>query len=449
MFTIIDFCYTLSMQKNIVILGGGFGGLRAAIELSRIPEVTRDHHIILVDRNTSHLYAPLLYEVASALLQKEAPAEEFCMRNGVCVDFAFLQRVAMRDRVEFVQGDVTGLDPKKQEVVLGKRRIPYTYCIAAFGSETNDFGIPGVRTYGHTFKWMNDAVTIHTRILELLTRKREGKERRVTIVVGGGGPAGVELAAELSEFCMHACARYNLKFSDFHITLIEAGGRLMGALPPTLGAWALERLQHLGVEVWRDTCVKRAEKNSVVIAPRPLHEGETMGSLLCDFRGDHEKEIEADLFVWSGGIAASSVLKKCGLLLDAKGRVDVHDTLLAKGFSNIFAVGDCAALCDPRTNRTLPGLAQIAIFEARIVAENIRRSIVGKHLHSYAYPFIAHLVPIGGKYALGDFGPLHLKGSIMWLLRRLVDLKYFFSIMPVRYAVKTWWDGWRMYGKND
>lgn len=437
------------MQKNIVILGGGFGGLRTAIELSRMPEVTREHHIILVDRNTSHLFTPLLYEVASVLLQKETPAEEFCMRNGVCVDFGFLQRVAMRDRVEFIQGEVTGLDSKKQEVILGKQRIPYVHCIVAFGSATNDFGIPGVQKYGHTFKWMQDALTIHTRVLELLQRKQDGKERTVSIVVGGGGPAGVELAAELSEFCMHACARYSLRFSDFHITLVEAGNRLLGALPPTIGAWALERLQHLGIEVWRDTCVKEVKKEVAVIAPRPLHENETVESLVCDFRGDHEKEIESDIFIWSGGVAAPDVLQKCGLLLDAKGRVDVHDTLLANGFANIFALGDCAALLDPHTNRTVPGLAQVAIFEAQVVAENIRRSIVGKHLHSYTYPFIAHLVPIGGKYALGDFGPLYLKGSLMWFLRRLVDFKYFLSIMPFQYALKTWWDGWKMYTKND
>lgn len=437
------------MQKNIVILGGGFGGLRAAIELARMPEVAREHHIILVDRNTSHLFTPLLYEVASVLLQKATPAEEFCMRNGVCVDFAFLQRVAMRDRVEFVQGEVTGLDAKKKEVAVGDRRISYAYCVLAFGSETNDFGIPGVKKYGHTFKWMQDAMTIHTRVLELLQRKQGGKERTVSIVIGGGGPAGTELAAELSTFCMHAAARYDLKFSDFHITLVEAGSRLLGALPPTIGAWALERLHHLGVEVWRDTCVKEVKKGSAVIAPRALREGENAESLVCDFRGDHEKEIEADLFVWSGGVAASPVLKKFGLLLDAKGRVDVHDTLLAKGYTNIFAIGDCAALLDPRTNHTVPGLAQVAIFEAQVAAENIRRSIVGKHLHSYTYPFIAHLVPIGGKYALGDFGPVYLKGSLMWFLRRLVDLKYFISIMPFKYALKTWWDGWKMYAKND
>lgn len=449
------------MQKNIVILGGGFGGLHVALELVRQQDSLRGHRIILIDRNTHHVYTPLLYEVASAFLSPHAGGslrmegqdsraiDEYCMRNGVCVDFSFLQQVAGLSEIQFMRGTVTKIDTEAQHVYVGKEEVPYAYLVTALGAVTEDFGIPGIQKHGYFFKTMADAIAIHNAVHTLLLRHCRGKEKTVSIVIGGGGPTGVELAAEISSFCMRACAKHDLQFKNFQVTVVEAGSRLLGSMHPTVSAWAKERLLHLGISVWLDTCVKMVKKGSVVIAPRPLREGETAQALLCDFREEAEKKLEADIFIWSGGIRAPEVLQKSGLLLDTKGRVDVHDTLLAKGKENVFALGDCAVLLDPKTNRAVPALAQAAMAQAPIVAENIRRAISGKHLHSYPFPSFAHLVPSGAKYAFGEFGPWHFRGILMWILRRLVDLRYFLTILPLRYAFTMWWDGWRMYGKND
>lgn len=448
-FIAIDFCYTTCMSKNIVLLGGGFGGLRVALELARKMQTSRDYKIILVDRNTHHLYTPLLYEVASAFLQKVTQTETFCMHQGVCTDFSFLQRVTALRSIGFIHGEVTKINTVKQEVHLGKTKISYAFLVVALGAVTEDFGIRDIQKYGHFFKTMADATVIHTRVNELLLQHCQGQEKTVTIVIGGGGPTGVEFAAEISSFCMRACAKYNLHFNNFKVTVIEAGSRLLGVSHPRVSAWAKERLLHLGVDVWLDTCVKEVKKGSVVIAPRPLREGENVDALLCDFRGERDKKFEADIFIWSGGIRAPEVLQKSDLLLDAKGRVDVHETLLAKGKENVFALGDCAALLDPKTKRTVPALGQAAIAQASVVAENIFRLIAGKHLHAYGFPSFPQLIPAGGKYAFGDFGSWYFRGISMWVLRRFADLRYFLSILPFRYAVQTWWNGWRMYTKND
>ncbi len=437
------------MPKNIVILGGGFGGLRVALELARKMQTSRDHKIILVDRNTHHLYTPLLYEVASAFLQKATPTETFCMRQGVCTDFSLLQRVTALRSIGFIHSEVTKIDTTKQEVYLGKTKISYAFLVVALGAVTEDFGIRGIKKYGHFFKTMADATAIHARVNELLLQHCKGQEKTVTVVIGGGGPTGVEFAAEISSFCMRACAKYNLSFKNFKVTVIEAGSRLLGVSHPKVSAWAKERLLHMGVDVWLDTCVKEVKKGSVVIAPRPLREGENADALLCDFREEREKKFEADIFIWSGGIRAPEVLQKSDLLLDAKGRVDVHDTLLAKGKDNVFALGDCAVLLDPKTKRTVPALGQVAIAQASVVAENIHRAIAKKHLHAYGFPSFLQLIPAGGKYAFGDFGLWHSRGAWMWVVRRLADLRYFLSILSFRYALQTWWNGWKVYTRND
>ena len=160
-------------------------------------------------------------------------------------------------------------------------------------------------------------------------------------------------------------------------------------------------------------------------------------ALVCDFRGENEKEIEADVFIWSGGIRAPSVLQKSGLLLDAKGRVDVHDTLLAKGNDNVFALGDCAALLDPKTNRAVPGLGQVAVLEAPLVAENIRRALKGESLKKYYPKKPASIIPVGPGWAAASVGPFIFYGIFSWILRRAADFRYFVSVIGWRKTLKV------------
>ncbi len=440
----------IETEKNIVILGAGFAGLRVALNLERAGVHREGYHVILVDHATHHLYTPLLYEVASVFLDGIPEKERFCMQQGVVVD---LQGGALRHLLQHtrvIDGAVVGIDPKQRLVeVEDHQPLPYAYCVIALGSVVEDFGIPGIREHAYFFKTMHDAMRIHERIHELVRRKEVGKEARVTIVIGGGGPAGVELAGELITFCRRTCKRFQLKQIDFKITIVEASNRLLASLDPMLSTWARERLEHFGVDVHLDTCVKEVKRGSVVIAPRPLRDGETADNLLCTIAHHEEQTIEADLFVWSGGIRASEVVKQMPFLHDVKGRIDVERSLLVKGEQRVFVAGDAAALIDPWTNRVVPALAQTSIHEGTLVARNILHAIHGEPYEQYQFPFLAYVVPVAGKYAFAQFGRFQFRGRIIWFLHRLIDLKYFISNLPFVSALALWWRGWKVYVQND
>ncbi|MBI4262284.1 NAD(P)/FAD-dependent oxidoreductase [Candidatus Uhrbacteria bacterium] len=440
----------METEKNIVILGAGFAGLRVALDLEHAGVQREGYHVVLVDHATHHLYTPLLYEVASVFLDGIPEKERFCMQQGVAVD---LQGGALRQRLRHtrvIDGTVAGIDPKQHCALIEDHApIPYEYCVVALGSVVEDFGIPGIREHAYFFKTMHDAMRIHERIHELVRRKEAGKEVLVSIVIGGGGPAGVELAGELVTFCRRTCKRFQLSQVDFTITIVEASNRLLASLDATLSVWARERLERFGVVVHLDTCVKAVKKGSVVIAPRPLRDGETADNLLCTIAHDKEEKIEADLFVWSGGIRASEVVKQMPFLHDVKGRIDAEGSLLVQGEERVFVAGDAAALIDPVTSRVVPALAQTSIHEGSLVARNIVHAIRNEPYEQYRFPFLAYVVPVAGKYAFAQFGRFHFRGRIVWFLHRLIDLKYFISILPFFSALALWWRGWKVYVQND
>ena len=256
-----------SNNQPIIIVGGGFGGMRVARLLSRQRRCLK-RPILLIDKHRHHVYTPLLYEVASGCTTG-VEAETRLIRGAA---FRFEDALKSCCDVAFMRGEAAALDPAARTLRLKDgTSLAYHTLVLALGSETEFFGIPGLREHALTLKTRQDALDIRRRVEMLLTKSQGSRKNgALRLVVGGGGATGTEFAAEMSG-CFHAMERRGaLRRGSWEITLVEATGRLLGMLKPELSSFAKHRLEKRGVKVMLDTCFKTIENGTVMIAPRPL-----------------------------------------------------------------------------------------------------------------------------------------------------------------------------------
>jgi NADH dehydrogenase len=343
------------MQK-IVVVGGGAGGLELATRLGRAksPELGS---VTLIDRDRTHLWKPLLHEVATGTLDDGVDALSYR---------AHCARVGMR----FHLGEVVGVDRAQRELllapmigthgeeVLHTRCVSYDILVLAVGAHSNDFGIPGVREHCHSLDSSAEAQAFH---LELLNRflhvQEEGADdERVTVALVGAGATGVELAAELFN-AAEMLAHYGVERAGrkgLRVVLIEAAPRVLPALPEGMSQRAQLTLEALGVEVRLNTMVKEVISGAINTAT-----GET---------------IKADLIVWAAGIQAPAFLAGLGLPVNRINQLEVEADLRVKGEEAIYAIGDCACLREAASEqvpagRLVPPRAQAAHQMAGYLAQ--------------------------------------------------------------------------------
>lgn len=443
------------MQERVIIVGGGFGGLTAAVRLARLRKGRKDFRVTLIDKSAAHLYYPLIYEVATGWFRSEAEDDvrrtrERRLKEGASIGFDALQRPFRRRGIEILDAEAVGLDAGASKLLLADgRELGYAHAVIALGSVPNDFGIEGMAEHAHFLYSMRGALAIRRRVRDLVTARRRNEIPHIHVVVGGAGATGVEFACELAGLFSKLERKGELRRSDWTIEVVEAGSRPLGAFPEDLSRWALRRMERLGIKVFLDTCVKGAHKDHLILMPRPLRDGEKSDDLLCDFRKENEKEITHDLFVWTGGSRSSPGHAKLGLPLDAKGRVETGEDLRVRGHRNLWVIGDGAGLTDPKTGRAVPPLAQAAIAEGKTVAENIVSVMRGGETRPYGFPKMAIAVPLGGMYGIADVYGLHVKGRIVYFLKLAAEARYFFKTFPFTIAWKMMLRIMKAYRKND
>jgi NADH dehydrogenase len=433
-------------EKPIVIVGGGFAGLRLARRLSAYHKKMH-RPILLIDQYAHHVYTPLLYEVASACTRAETQVD--ALLNATTFSLADL--VARYPGVSFVQERVGAVDCATKTVTLasGKKIVADTL-VFALGSEPDFFGIPGLEEKALTLKTRESALVIRRRILEFLEKKKGRKEVVLRIFIGGGGATGVELAAELAGAFRRLERDGTLGKGDWFVTLVEAAPRLLSMTTPAVSAHAKQRLESLGVKVHVDTCMKRLEDGHVVLAPRPLRDGEKLEQLACEFPDTPEKMFDCDLLIWTGGVRSSSFMKKTGLVLDRKGRAIVHGGMRVLDRSGVYAIGDCAIPTNPVMDMPVPLLAQAAINQADVAATQILADYAVPIVRqSYTFPHFVYAIPFGGKQATAAIGNTTLKGFLGWGVRQGANLHYFLSLFPFFVALRLFFLGMRTYSHND
>jgi NADH:ubiquinone reductase (H+-translocating) len=376
---------TVPSRPRVVVIGAGFGGLNAAMGLSKAHV-----DVTVVDRRNYHLFQPLLYQVATAGLspaQIAMPIRHILRRQK--------NATVLMDRVDDV-------DTAARLVITGSRRIPYDYLVVGAGARHAYFGneqweeiAPGLKTIG-------DATEIRARILTAFEKAEvsedtELRSKLLTLVVVGGGPTGVELAGAIVELARKAIVAdfRNIDSSTARVVLVEAGPRLLPSFPEDLSASAKRQLEKLGVEVRLDHAVTQCDENGVMLA-----DGETIAS---------------GCVLWAAGVQASRAAKWLDVEADRAGRVIVAGDLSVPGHPEILVIGD-TALVMGEGDRPVPGVAAAAKQMGKYAARLIRARMAGKAVAPFRYVDYGNLATIGRKAAVADFGWIKLTGFLAWLL---------------------------------
>jgi NADH dehydrogenase len=368
---------------HVVIIGAGFGGLNAALKLSRHPV-----RVTIIDRRNHHTFQPLLYQVATAGL---SPGEIASPIRWI---------FSGRRNVEVVLGEVNDFDLDRRIVKVANRELPYDYLIVAAGASHAYFGHDEWEPLAPGLKTIEDALEIRRRVLlafELAERRAAsgGGQVQLNFVVIGGGPTGVELAGTLSGIARRALVdEFNsIDPMSTRTILLEGGPRVLPAYPEDLSHSAEEQLRGLGVEVHTSAMVTGVDPAAVVM-------GQT--------------RLPAAVILWAAGVAASPLGKKLGAPTDRSGRVLVNPDLSIPGYNKVFVIGDLASL-KQENGQPVPGLAPAAIQQGKAAARNILRDLQGKPRKHFHYLDKGSLATIGRAAAVGQFGKIHISGFLAWL----------------------------------
>jgi NADH:ubiquinone reductase (H+-translocating) len=393
------------MAWNVVIAGGGFGGLYAARTLERVLP-SQSAHITLVNDVNFMLYTPLLPGAAAGTLEP---------RHVVVPLREELRSSALR------LGTVVGADPSAQTLQVQQPEgavedLRYDHLIVALGSITRVFPIPGLAEHGIGFKTLPEAIALRNRLLrcfEVAENMVDGREREayLTFVFVGAGYAGVEGLAELQDFAADAISLYpRCRTTGTRFILVEAQERIMQEIPRQLADFATRELRGRGIEVLTGTTLDEVQFDNVL-----LSSGE---------------RVPTRTVAWTAGVKAHPVVSKMGLPLADSGRIDVDSYLQVKGFDNIWAIGDAAAVPDAahKFQRPTPPTAQHAMRQGRTVAHNVAAAIGAGHRRrrKFTYKTLGVFVDMGRNQAVAQTLMIRWRGLPAWFLART----YHVLLMP-------------------
>jgi NADH dehydrogenase len=398
----------MPIRPHVVIVGSGFGGLNAALHLSKLPV-----DITVVDRDNYHGFWPLLYQVATAGLGADDIAHP--------IRSIYSGRVNIRVRV----GTASGLDLEARTVAVdGEPALTYDYLILAAGSSTSDFGIPGVDEYAYPLKTLPDAVRLRNHVLatfeEADTAGPGGDPGALTVVLIGGGPTGVEMAGALSELIRHNLAAdfRHLDLTKARVLLVEMTDHLLPGFSPASQAAALRTLHDKGIEVRFQTKLAKVTGEGVTF--------------------EDGTSVPTRTVIWTAGVRANPL---AGMIPGAKGRggsVPVRPDLSLPGHPEVFVIGDLAAATG-RDGEPLPQLAQVAIQGGRLTARNIGRQLDGRRTRPFRYHNHGIMATIGRRSAVAELpGGLRFEGTLGWLAWLAVHLVFLVGFRNRMVVMVNW-----------
>jgi NADH:ubiquinone reductase (H+-translocating) len=396
---------------QVVIVGGGFGGLAAAKALRKASA-----HVMLFDRNNHQVFQPLLYQVATAVL---SPAQ---------IGLPLRAILGKQWNTTIILGEVTGVDKDRRCIFANSSdrqgvRVSYDYLILATGASHSYFGRDEFAQFAPGLKTLADAESIRNRILKAFEQAEAEEDPKrhqdlLTFILVGAGPTGVEMAAAIA-----VLVRGTLK-SEFRrvdpmsarIVLVDMASRVLGNFSEHLSAKAKKRLEKLGVEVRLGHGVDQIDGDGVVVA------GE---------------RISSKTVIWTAGVAPSPAGKWLGVPTDRAGRVRINEDLTVPGHPEIFVIGDTASLT--QDGKPLPGVAQVAMQQGKYVGKLLRRRLNGKSAPKpFRYFDKGNMAVIGKGYAILQTGKIQLSGFLAWLAWSTIHMLYL-AQRNLRFSVFLQW----------
>lgn len=388
-------------RPKIVILGAGYGGLMTATRLQKAVGMN-EAEIVLVNKNDYHYETTWLHEASAGTLHHDR------VRYSI-------KDVIDPNKVEFIQGTVVEIKKDEQKVVLEDSELSYDYLVVALGSESETFGIKGLKEYAFSITNVNSARQIREHIeYQFATYNTESdkKEERLTIVVGGAGFTGIEFLGELANRVPELCKEYDIDPDLVKMICVEAAPTVLPGFDPELVEYAVARLEKKGVTFKIGTPIKEATENGILIDTGD-------GSL---------EEIKAGTVVWAAGVRGNSILDRSGFDT-MRGRIKVDPDLRAPGCDNIFIVGDCALIINEEINRPYPPTAQISMQEGETCARNLLALIRNqKELEKFVPDIKGTVCSLGDDDAIGVVFGKKLTGGSASFMKKMIDNRALYMI---------------------
>jgi len=357
--------------------------------------------LILVDRHDYHQALTELPRVAGGTRAADAvriPLQDMLAKH-----------------VGFIQAEIGGFDLASRRLLTANGPIAWNRLVLALGSRPNDFAIPGLAERTLSLYSASDAEQVWTAVVDALAAAAAEPERQrslATVVVGGGGATGVELAGELAEMLPMVASSHGLPADVPSVQLVEAGPTILAGSSPQLIDKASKILSDLGVQVRTNATVAAATEEGFRLADGEL--------------------VEGGVFVWAGGLKAPDVVVHSGLLTGHNGRVKVDQYLRALDHPDVYVAGDLASVVDPRTGHVLPPLAQVALEEGETVARNIDAELRGKPLEEFTFHDKGFVVSVGIRRGVADIAGITTGGRLAHLLKDAIEWEYRQSVKHLR-----------------
>jgi NADH dehydrogenase len=379
-------------KMHVVVVGGGYGGVRAVEHLAKHDGIA----VTLIDQNSYHYMQAEVYDY---IANKDDVSEIMVDLSSLCASFG-------KEKVRFVQDQVTGVDYDAKTLQTVSGTMAYDYLLLATGSRTYfpDF-IKGLRENAHGVKTICSALDFKQRfeaaVFERIQSEgKTGDAEPFNIVIGGAGLSGVEIAAEMADYAKTFYAKGHFGSKPLNVYLIDAYETILYGMDPFLVDTAYKRLTSLGVKVWHNNRISEVEADTIIL--------------------DNGKKLPYEFMIFTGGIIASTLTRRLKSECNPKGHLEVTDTLNVKDQPSVFAVGDIANICDA-SGKMLPPTAQLAEKSAEHAAKNIKRLVDGKTMRPYKPSISGVMIALGGEYGAGILpGGIKVKGYLAYWIKKVI-----------------------------
>lgn len=392
----------METEKNIVVLGAGYGGITAALRLARLFHKHPEYQIHLIDRNHYHTLKTQLHEAAVRKTEISIP----------------IDRIIQGRKITFHLGEVSRIDPREQIVHGENGPLPFHYLIIAIGSQVNFYNIPGLQKNSFPLQTMKDAQMIYDYIGQLCMHAASEpvEERRrdmLRFVIGGGGLSGVEFAAELADHAAQCVRSSRVNPLEVEIIIVESGSHVVPRMDESMATRIHKKLLDKGVKIISKSKIMERTPDTATLSSGEVLKTKTL--------------------IWTGGIRISELVKESGLKIGQSGRIIVDEYLRAESYPFIYAIGDSALAINPYTKEPVPAAAQFALQQGRLVAHNIYADIFEGVREAYHPKLMGEVVSLGRHLAVGWLALPFLKkitfvGFLGSLLKTAIQEKHIFLL---------------------